>query len=69
MRPTASMRKKCGVPSNLVANEDFEENIEQEEVKIDDEGYPEGSMDTSLLINYEEHVVRQLWDDLVSNEH
>jgi len=64
VRPTASVRRRCCDPSTSVPNEDFEDYIEQEEVEIDDEGYLRGPM-----INYEDHVAKQLWDDLVSNEH
>ena len=63
------MRRRWGGPNTSVSNEDFEDYIVQEEVEIDDEGYPGGPIDRSLLINYEDHVVRQLWDGLVSNEH
>jgi len=69
VRPTVSVRRRRGGPSTLVPNEDFENYIEQEEVEIDDEGYPGGPADKSLLINYKDHVARQLWDCLVSNEH
>jgi len=69
VRLAAFVRRMCGGLSTSVPNEDFEDYIEQEEVKIDDEGYPGGRMDKSLLINYEDNVARQLWDDLVSNEH
>jgi len=62
-------QRRCGGPSTLVRNEDFEDYIEQEEVEIDDEGYPGGPVDKSLLINYEDNVAKQLWDGLVSNEH
>ena len=48
VRPTAYVRRKHGGPSSLVANEDFERNIEQEEMEIDEEGYPGGPMDKSL---------------------
>ena len=68
VRPTASVRRRCGGPITLVPNEDFEDYIEQE-VEIYDEGYPRGPVDKSLLINYEDRVARQLWDGLVSNEH
>jgi len=33
VRPTASVRRNCGDPSTSVANEDFENYIEQEEVE------------------------------------
>jgi len=69
VRPTASMRRRRGGPSTSVPNKDFEDYIEEEEVEIDDEGYPGVPVDKSLLINYENHVAKQLWDDLVSNEH
>jgi len=69
VRPTASVRRRCGGPSTSIPNEDFEDYIEQEEVEIDDEDYLGGLVDKSLLINYEDHVTRQLWDNLVSNEH
>jgi len=69
VRPTASVRRRRGGPSTSVPNKDFEDYIEQKEVEIDDEGYPGGPVDKSLLINYEDYVARQLKDDLVSNEH
>jgi len=40
VRPTASVRRRRGGPSTSVQNEDFEDYIEQEDVEIDDEGYP-----------------------------
>jgi len=60
VRPTVSVRRKRGGPSISVANEDFKENIEQDGVKIDDEGFPGWLVDKSLLINYEDHVAIQL---------
>ena len=66
--PTASVRRKRGGPSTSISNEQFEDYIEQEEVEVDDEGYPRGPLDKSLLVNYEHHVAKQLWDGLVSNE-
>jgi len=69
VRPTASVRRRHGGPSTLVPNEDFEDYIEKEKVEIDDEGYLEGQVDKSLLMNYEDHVAKQLCDGLVSNEH
>jgi len=60
VRPTASVRRKCGGPSTSIVNEEFEENIEQEEVEIDDEGYLGGLVDKSLLVNYEDHVAKKL---------
>jgi len=63
------VRRRRGGPSTSVPNEDFEDYIEQEEVEIYDEGYPGGPVDKSLLINYEDHVARQLWDGFISNEH
>jgi len=68
VRPTASVRRRRGGPSTSVPNEDFEDYIEEEEVEINDEGYPGEPVDKSLLINYEVHVAKQLWDGLVSNE-
>jgi len=68
VRPIASVRRRRGGPSTLVSNEHFENYIEGEELEIDDEGYPGGPMDKSLLINYEHHVARQIWDGLISNE-
>jgi len=68
VRPTASVRRRRGSPSTSVPNEHFEDYIEEGELEIDDEGYPGGPVDKSLLINYEHHVARQLWDGLVSNE-
>jgi len=68
VRPTASVRRRQGGPSTSISNEYFEDYIEGEELEIDDEGYPGGPVDKSLLINYEHHVSRQLWDGLVSNE-
>jgi len=69
VRPTTSVRRRRDGPSTLVPNEDFEYYIEQEEVEINYEGYLGGPVDKSLLINYEDHVARQLWDGLVSKEH
>ena len=66
--PTASVRRKRGGPNTSIPNEQFEDYIEQEEVEVDDEGYPGGPLDKSLLVNYEHHVAKQLWDGLVSNE-
>jgi len=67
--PTTSVRRRRGGPSTSVPNEYFQDYIEQEEVEIDDyEGYLGGLVDKSLLINYEVHVAKQLWDGLVSNE-
>ena len=51
VRPTASVRRRRGGPSTSVQNEDFEDYIEQEDVEIDDEGYPGWPMNKSLLIN------------------
>ena len=68
VRPTASVRRRRGGPSTSVSNEHFEDYIEGEELEIDDEGYPGGPVDKSLLINCEHHVARQLWDGLVNNE-
>jgi len=34
--------------------------------QIGDEGYPRGPMDGSLLTGYEDHVVMQLWNGVVS---
>ena len=55
VRPTAYVRRKRGGHSNSVANEDFEENIEQKEVEIDDEGYSRGSVDKLLLIMWRDN--------------
>jgi len=60
MRPIVFVRRRCGGPSTSIPNEDFEDYIEQEEVEIDNEGYPGGLVDKSLLVNYEDHVARQL---------
>ena len=68
VRSIASVRRKRGGPSTLVLNEHFEDYIEQEEVEVDDEGYLGGPLDKSLLVNYEHHVARQLWNGLVSNK-
>jgi len=69
VRPTVFVRRRRGGPNTSIPNQNFEDYIEQEEVEIDDEGYSRGSMNKSLLINYEDHVARQLCDALVSNEH
>ncbi|XP_068478444.1 protein MAIN-LIKE 1-like isoform X1 [Phaseolus vulgaris] len=68
VRPTASIRRKRGGPSTSIPNEEFEDYIEQEEVEVDDEGYPGGPLDKSLLVNYEHHVAKQLWDGLDRGE-
>jgi len=68
VRPTALVRRKRGGPSTSIPNEHFEDYIEEEEVEVDDEGYTGGPLYKSLLVNYEHHVARQLWDGLVSNE-
>jgi len=62
------VRRRRGGPSTSVPNEHFEDYIEQEEVEVDDKDYQGEPLDKSLLINYEHHVARQLWDGLVSNE-
>ena len=60
VQPTASVRRRRGDPSTSVSSEHFGDYIEEEELEIDDEGYPGGPMDKSLLIKYEHHVARQL---------
>jgi len=51
--------QKCfSILNASVPSEDFEDYIEQEEVEIDDEDYPGVLVDKSLLINYEDHVVK-----------
>jgi len=40
VRPTASVRRRPGGPSTSVPNEHFEDYIKEEELEIDDEGYP-----------------------------
>ena len=57
MRPIASVRRKHGGVSNSIGNEEFEDNVEHEEVEIEDESYPGGPANKSLLINYEDHMV------------
>ena len=37
-------------------------------MEIEDEGYLGGPADKLLLVNYEKHVTRQLWDGVVSNK-
>ncbi|XP_068475266.1 protein MAINTENANCE OF MERISTEMS-like [Phaseolus vulgaris] len=68
VRSTASVRRKRGGPSTSILNEQFEDYIEQKEVEVDDEGYPGGPLDKSLLVNYEHHVARQLWNGLDRGE-
>ncbi|XP_068504169.1 protein MAIN-LIKE 1-like [Phaseolus vulgaris] len=68
VRPTASIRRKRGGSSTSIPNQEFEDYIEQEEVEVDDEGYPGGPLDKSLLVNYEHHVAKQLWDGLDRGE-
>lgn len=34
---------------------------------VEDESYLGGPMDRSLLLNYENHVVRQVWDSMVNS--
>jgi len=57
VRPIASVRRKHGGVSNSIGNEEFEDNVEHEEVEIEDESYPGGPANKSLLINYEDHMV------------
>jgi len=47
VRPTASVRRKRGDPSTSIPIEQFEDYIEQE-VEVDDEGYPGGPLDKVL---------------------
>ncbi|XP_068501102.1 protein MAIN-LIKE 1-like [Phaseolus vulgaris] len=68
VRPTASVIRKRAGPSTSIPNQQFEDYIEQEEVEVDDEGYPGGPYDKSLLVNYEHHVAKQLWDGLDRGE-
>lgn len=58
VRSAAYVRRKRGGPRNSLENDTFENNVKHEKLKIEDEGYLGGSMDTSFQINYEEHMAR-----------
>ena len=49
VRPTALVRRKRGDPSTSIPNEHFEDYIEQE-VEVDDEGYPGGPLDERPIL-------------------
>jgi len=72
VRPTATVRHRgCGGGDNIPEAVEVEENVNEEinvDINVDeDESYLGGPMDKSLLLSYENHVVRQLRDGVVSS--
>jgi len=54
--------------SNIIEVDNMEEIVIIEENHVvEDETYPGGSINRSLLANYEDHVAKQLWNGFVSN--
>jgi len=66
VRPTATVKRRRGGASTSVQNEHFEYHIEEEEeVEIDDDSYPRGPVDKSLLINYEHPLQKNVYNAAV----
>jgi len=68
VRSIASVRRKRGGPSNIVGNDPVEDNVRNEKLDVEDEGYPGRSANKSSLVSFEEHVARKLCNGVVSND-
>jgi len=68
VKPTALVRRRgCDGGDTIPKVVEVEENVVEEVNVVKDERYRGGPMDRLLLLSYENHIARQLWDGVVSS--